>query len=62
MPDGFAGRTARPFDILFGEDVKTRIKEELLQKCNLHPIVWLPNGIFSPPSGIKTNLLFFTKG
>lgn len=47
---------------LFGEGVKTRIKEKLLEECNLHTIVRLPNGVFSPYTGIKTNLLFFTKG
>jgi len=52
LPDGF----------LFGEGIKTRIKEKLLQDCNLHTIVRLPNGVFSPYTGIKTNLLFFTKG
>lgn len=52
LPDGF----------LFGEGVATRIKENLLEKCNLHTIVRLPNGVFAPYTGIKTNLLFFTKG
>jgi type I restriction enzyme M protein len=52
LPDGF----------LFGEGIKTRIKEKLLEECNLHTIVRLPNGVFSPYTGIKTNLLFFTKG
>jgi type I restriction enzyme M protein len=52
LPDGF----------LFGEGIKTRIKEKLLTECNLHTIVRLPNGVFSPYTGIKTNLLFFTKG
>jgi len=47
---------------MFGEGVKTRIKEKLLTDCNLHTIVRLPNGVFSPYTGIKTNLLFFTKG
>ena len=51
-----------PDGTLFGEGVKTRIKEELLAKCNLHTIVRLPNGVFSPYTGIKTNLLFFEKG
>jgi type I restriction-modification system DNA methylase subunit len=45
-----------------GEGIKTRIKQELLTQCNLHTIVRLPNGVFSPYTGIKTNLLFFTKG
>ena len=52
LPDGF----------LFGEGVATRIKETLLEKCNLHTIVRLPNGVFAPYTGIKTNLLFFEKG
>lgn len=52
LPDGF----------LFGEGVKTRIKEKLLSEFNLHTIVRLPNGVFNPYTGIKTNLLFFTKG
>lgn len=51
-----------PDGTLFGEGVKTRIKEELLEKCNLHTIVRLPNGVFNPYTGIKTNLLFFEKG
>lgn len=51
-----------PDGTLFGEGVKTRIKEKLLTECNLHTIVRLPNGVFSPYTGIKTNLLFFTKG
>ena len=51
-----------PDGTLFGEGVKTRIKEELLRECNLHTLVRLPNGVFSPYTGIKTNLLFFAKG
>jgi len=51
-----------PDGTLFGEGIKTRIKQELLEKCNLHTIVRLPNGVFAPYTGIKTNLLFFTKG
>jgi type I restriction enzyme M protein len=52
LPDGF----------FFGEGMKTRLKEKLMQECNLHTIVRLPNGVFSPYTGIKTNLLFFTRG
>ena len=52
LPDGF----------FFGEGMKTRLKEKLLSECNLHTIVRLPNGVFNPYTGIKTNLLFFTKG
>ncbi len=62
LKDGGRGAIVLPDGTLFGEGVKTRIKEELLEKCNLHTIVRLPNGVFSPYTGIKTNLLFFTKG
>jgi type I restriction enzyme M protein len=50
-----------PDGTLFGEGVKTRIKEKLLTECNLHTIVRLPNGVFAPYTGIKTNLLFFDR-
>lgn len=60
-PGGRAG-IVLPDGTLFGEGVKTRIKEALLTECNLHTIVRLPNGVFSPYTGIRTNLLFFTKG
>jgi type I restriction enzyme M protein len=51
-----------PDGTLFGEGVKTKIKKLLTEECNLHTIVRLPNGVFSPYTGIKTNILFFTKG
>ena len=51
-----------PDGSLFGEGIKTRIKEKLLAECNLHTVVRLPKGVFSPYTGIKTNLLFFEKG
>jgi type I restriction enzyme M protein len=52
LPDGF----------LFGEGVKTTLKRELLEEFNLHTIVRLPKGVFSPYTSINTNLLFFEKG
>ena len=51
LPDGF----------FFGEGAKTRIKEKLLSEFNLHTVVRLPNGVFNPYAGIKTNLLFFER-
>jgi type I restriction enzyme M protein len=62
LKPGGRGALVLPDGTLFGEGVKTRIKEQLLAECNLHTIVRLPNGVFSPYTGIKTNLLFFTKG
>jgi type I restriction enzyme M protein len=62
LKPGGRGALVLPDGTLFGEGVKSRIKEQLLAECNLHTIVRLPNGVFSPYTGIKTNLLFFTKG
>ena len=51
-----------PDGSLFGEGVKTRLKEHLMGECNLHTIVRLPNSVFRPYASIGTNLLFFEKG
>ena len=51
-----------PDGSLFGEGVKTRLKEHLMKECNLHTIVRLPNSVFRPYASIGTNLLFFEKG
>lgn len=51
-----------PNGTLFGDGVCARIKQELLTEFNLHTIVRLPNGVFSPYTGIPTNLLFFQRG
>jgi type I restriction enzyme M protein len=61
-----AGRPARaavvvPNGTLFGDGVCARIKEELLKEFNLHTIVRLPNGVFSPYTSIPTNILFFDR-
>ena len=68
-PDHPASQTRRqgrrgflPDGSLFGEGVKTRLKEHLMQECNLHTIVRLPNSVFRPYASIGTNLLFFEKG
>ncbi len=51
-----------PDGTLFGEGMKTRLKEKLLTDCNLHTIVRLPKGVFAPYTSINTNILFFEKG
>ncbi|MEB6677239.1 type I restriction-modification system subunit M [Acinetobacter haemolyticus] len=52
LPDGF----------MFGEGIKTAIKEKLMEDCNLHTIVRLPKSVFAPYTSISTNILFFNKG
>ena len=51
-----------PDGSLTGEGVKQRVREKLLEECNLHTIVRLPNSVFQPYATIATNLLFFDKG
>lgn len=60
---GKPGRAAVvvPNGTLFGDGVCARIKEDLLKNFDLHTIVRLPNGVFSPYTSIPTNLLFFDR-
>jgi type I restriction enzyme M protein len=62
LKDGGRAAVVLPDGFLFGEGIKSRIKEKLLTECDLHTVLRLPNGVFNPYTGIKTNLLFFTKG
>ena len=62
LKDGGRVAVVLPDGTLFGEGVKAKVKRLLLDECNLHTIIRLPNGVFNPYTGIKTNLLFFTKG
>jgi len=51
-----------PDGSLTGEGVKERIRRRLLEECNLHTVVRLPNSVFQPYASVATNLLFFEKG
>lgn len=62
LKDGGRAGIILPDGSLSGDGVKARIKEHLLNECNLHTIVRLPNNVFAPYTDIGTNLLFFTKG
>ncbi len=62
LKNGGRAAVVLPDGTLFGEGVKTRLKEHLLEECNLHTIVRLPNSVFKPYASIGTNLLFFEKG
>ena len=50
-----------PDNVLFEEGMGTKIRGDLMEKCNLHTILRLPTGIFYA-QGVKTNVLFFTRG
>lgn len=57
------GRAAMvlPDNVLFEGNIGKQIRNDLMDKCNLHTILRLPTGIFYA-QGVKTNVLFFTKG
>jgi len=50
-----------PDNVLFEGNVGKAIRQDLMDKCNLHTILRLPTGIFYA-QGVKTNVLFFTRG
>jgi len=50
-----------PDNVLFVDGDGERIREDLMNKCNLHTVLRLPTGIFYA-QGVKTNVLFFTRG
>lgn len=52
LPDGF----------MFGDGVKSRVKQQILETCNLHTVLRLPGSVFAPYTPIGTNVLFFEKG
>jgi type I restriction enzyme M protein len=51
-----------PDGSLTGDGVKQWVRQRLLEECNLHTIIRLPNSVFQPYATVATNLLFFTKG
>lgn len=62
LKDGGCAAVVLPDGSLFGEGIKTKLKQHLMEECNLHTIVRLPNSVFRPYASIGTNLLFFEKG
>lgn len=49
-----------PDNVLFAEGDGRNVREDLMNKCDLHTILRLPTGIFYA-QGVKTNVLFFTR-
>ncbi|MBE7697620.1 class I SAM-dependent DNA methyltransferase [Tenacibaculum finnmarkense] len=50
-----------PDNVLFEDGDGQRVRQDLMDKCNLHTILRLPTGIFYA-AGVKTNVLFFDRG
>ena len=62
LKDGGRAGIILPDGSLTGDGVKQRIRQHLLETCNLHTIVRLPNSVFQPYASVATNMLFFEKG
>jgi type I restriction enzyme M protein len=60
VPGGRAA-VVLPDNVLFEEGKGREIRADLMDKCDLHTILRLPTGIFYA-QGVKTNVLFFTRG
>jgi type I restriction enzyme M protein len=51
-----------PDNVLFEENAGKEVRKLLMEDCNLHTILRLPIGTFTPYSpGVKANIVFFTK-
>ena len=62
LKDGGRSAVIVPDNCLFA-DQAGEVFRRLTQDCNLHTVLRLPNGTFTPYSaGTKTNVVFFTKG
>jgi type I restriction enzyme M protein len=59
-PNGRAA-VVLPDNVLFEDNVGRKLRQQLMELCDLHTILRLPTGIFYA-QGVKTNVLFFTRG
>lgn len=62
LKDGGRAGIVLPDGSLTGEGVKQRVRQKLLEDCNVHTIVRLPQSVFAPYATVNTNLIFFEKG
>lgn len=61
-PSGKAAMVV-PDNVLFEETAGKEIRKLLLADCNLHTVLRLPIGTFTPYSpGVKANIIFFVRG
>lgn len=52
IPEGVLFQTNKAF---------AAVKQDLLERFNVHTILSLPSGVFLPYSGVKTNVMFFER-
>ncbi|WP_345971322.1 N-6 DNA methylase [Sulfurimonas sp. HSL1-6] len=61
LKEGGRAAVVLPDNVLFEGSTGKQIRQDLMNKCNLHTILRLPTGIFYA-QGVKTNVLFFERG
>jgi type I restriction enzyme M protein len=62
LKPGGVGAMVVPDNVLFEETAGKEVRRLLMEDCNLHTILRLPIGTFTPYSpGVKANIIFFTK-
>ena len=62
LKEGGRAGIVLPDGSLTGEGVKQRVRQKLLEDCNVHTIIRLPQSVFAPYATVNTNLIFFEKG
>jgi type I restriction enzyme M protein len=61
LKPGGRAATVAPDNVLFEDNTGRRLRQWMMELCDVHTILRLPTGIFYSP-GVKTNALFFTRG
>jgi type I restriction enzyme M protein len=63
LVDGGRCAVIVPEGVLFGSTTAhKKLREIFLDQCKIDAVVSLPSGVFKPYSGVKTAILFYTKG
>lgn len=63
LADGGHCAVVVPEGVLFGNTgAHKKIRELLMDTCKINAIVSLPSGVFKPYAGVKTAIIFYTKG
>lgn len=62
LKEGGRAGIVLPDGSLTGDGVKQRVRQKLLEDCNVHTIIRLPQSVFAPYATVNTNLIFFEKG
>jgi len=63
LTDGGRCAVVVPEGVLFGSTgAHKKVRELLMDTCQINAVVSLPSGVFKPYAGVKTAIIFYTKG